>query len=480
MSRLIVSVQPRWNGQADDTPPHPIQEQPAGPAAIEIRLCREPQGARDTPAVALVEIPKCDLVAMLRNGKPTPNIIKTVGELIRRDLDRHDQIKDSLQKIFRAEGHTPIHFILGAPEADDYPWEILYDKDELFVDARRWPIGRIKNSNNRHVDVNFRPPLRVLAVLAATGPADNNISAVREWRAIRQALESKGVDFHLRALVCEDELYEEISKIRSEKLTVDWIPDSENEILNRITEWQPRLVHFFCHGAGGTEPVLMVGTRGDREGKLVGNIKMTANKLADSDQQGSVWLITLNCCESASGTANFASALVVAGIPAAVGMRQKVGYMDAHVFAESLYAELGVLLGRIGTKKDPQTLEFAPAIAKARYRILEKVAQQQEQPPAAVASECMEWTFPVLYNRQDPIEVRNLSPAPAVERMSSFTELVVLEAELERRRQRGTPDDDRRMQQIIQRIADLQAVQDVLEYMPDRGSTPRSSLMKFF
>ena len=390
------------------------------------------------------------------SGTNTPEIVKTLGEMLRRDLDRHDDIRRNLAKVFEATGSTSIHFVLGASEADDYPWEILYDKKEKFVDIRRWPIGRIKNSNNRAIDNEFKSPLRVLAVLAATGP---NISADREWEAIRAALTAKGVDFELRAFVCEEALLNKINGVNNSKLTAEWVPESIGEILSCITTWQPRLIHFFCHGGGANDAVLRVGTRGDWTGQRTGRVVVPAHMLAASDAKGFAWLITLNCCDSASGTANYASALVVDGIPNAVGMRRQVANIDAHVFSEALYAELGVLFGAITNSGEPKILEFAPAIAKARYRILEAAGQQYEMDPEDAAFKSVQWMLPVLYNRYDPIKVQNHRPPPSEDIYRSIVR-GYFEEELTKRRQQGAGDDDARIQDIQQRIAEMTSSQD--------------------
>jgi hypothetical protein len=269
VDRLVVSVQSRLDGRPNQNPGDQTQDPPANgsmpwltvnvaahpPAAavdlaqpeakrtIEIRLCRKRNGSCDTPAVQLVEMPGNKLIKNMWQGAGQPDTIKEIGKLIRRDLDRHIDIKNSLAEVFAQTEKTPIHFILGAPEADDYPWELLYDSERQFVDVDRCPIGRIKNCNNRKVHKELSPPLRVLAVLAATGP---NISAKEEWLAIRNALEKNGVDFKLHAFVCETGLQEDIDKLKSNRFTVELVPPSAKEILNFIGKWQPQLIHFFA------------------------------------------------------------------------------------------------------------------------------------------------------------------------------------------------------------------------------------------
>jgi hypothetical protein len=101
-------------------------------------------------------------------------------------------------------------------------------------------------------------------------------------------------------------------------------------------------------------------------------------------------------------------------------------------------------------------LEFAPAIAKARYRILETNLSELGPTPLEAAFKSSQWALPVLYNRYDPVEVRpSENYARLGEDLARLGERHFLEQELEKRRQRGIPDDDPMMLRITLRIAEL-------------------------
>jgi hypothetical protein len=123
---------------------------------------------------------------------------------------------------------------------------------------------------------------------------------------------------------------------------------------------------------------------------------------------------------------------------------------------------LGLLFGQITNNSAPQALGFAPAIAEARYRILEQTSRELKLSPMQAAFTSMEWTLPVLYNRIDLINVQSAAP-PAPEltalapKLTALAERLYLEEQLEKRKQQGIPDNDPTIQQIRERVSQLSA-----------------------
>lgn len=119
-------------------------------------------------------------------------------------------------------------------------------------------------------------------------------------------------------------------------------------MFNIIHEFSSHLLHFFCHGVANPFPRLEVGTALDWERKQPGSIPIEGRQLHDrADPEGNTWLVTLNCCESAlqgevrgSRSVPIASALVTAGFPAVVGMRERVEGDLAHAFCRLFYEGL--------------------------------------------------------------------------------------------------------------------------------------------
>ena len=449
MGRLVLSIQ--------RTP---------GAATSEVFLARTPTALVGTYGVELQNIPSCACLAALRARQLTPSLIRTVGETIRLDLDHHPEIKACLTDTFREEANTPIYFMLGAPDADEIPWETLYDANHTFVDTARWPIGRIKNSGNRAVREDFEPPFSFLAVLAAGGVRGERISAEQEWDAIYGALQETGVTFEMRVLVCEDKLLAKIKGINDFRVAAAYAESSE-QILEFIGQKHPRFIHFFCHGLGGGEPELRIATRQDWVRSTLGNIRITAKQLADRDADksgcGHAWLLTLNCCDSAAASpdaASLAASAVIGGIPATVGMRQLVTNIDAHRFTRAFYRKIGVLLTETMNAEGEREIEFTSATAAARREVLESLAKENGQSFGKQAEGCLEWTLPIIYNRAEPLHVNNITSPKTLKQtrdLTSLGQIMTLYPELERLKKEGRADDDPVVQVVKRRIAELAA-----------------------
>lgn len=443
MTRLIFSVQRR--SSTDPT--------------IMASLLHTPQGLQPGEPVALEETINCSHIHDLRSGVVRPYKVQRVGETIRQDLLNAPDIGEWLQRTFRDPTATSIHFVLGAPGSDDYPWEVLYDPQQGFVDAVRWPIGRIKNTTKRPVNLDFAPPTQVLAVLTAPGTEQAQVSARPEWDALYEALEQSGVPYRLHAFVCEQDLLQTINGLGNSRISAE-VVDSAQQILGAITQLKPRLVHFFCHGVGGAEPQLLIGRVTDWVARRFGRTKLTPKQIANSDLDGFTWLVTLNCCDSASATkdtSNFAAALVVEGVPAAIGMRQPVRNTDAHAFAGALYSELGLLLASLLAKTQPSPLEFTSAVAIARRAVFQAI---QRRDPECTEGECLEWTLPVLYSRIEPIDVKNALPPGIIALLNAVSTVAMCEA-LNRRLDQlianGRPEDDFELRLVRGKLQELES-----------------------
>jgi hypothetical protein len=362
--------------------------------------------------------PERQLLERMKTGPWQPDVVEQVGAVLCQSLRRQKAIERDFKARLAINGEGPIYLRLDPPEVEEWPWEALNDPDSGFLALeRRWPIARVKRVSTVQVkpEYVFVPPLRLMAVLGASGTdALTRISAVEEWRELFKAVRDCGLNVEMRVFVCEDQLRDEIQQLGEPWITVDFL-DEDRELFDEIRSFRPQLLHFFCHGLAGTPPVLQIAARRDWKATLDGSINVEASQLRDrADPDQNVWLITLNCCESAqqgqgagSRSLPMASSLVLRGFPAVVGMRQRVDSGHANRFCglwyEAVLRELRQAFSNAAPNTEPEPFHWATGLFAARQGILGLVEKVQLNDSAR---RNVEWTIPVLYTRQQPFVVR--------------------------------------------------------------------------
>jgi hypothetical protein len=412
--RTVIYVQENFNGAPSFYLYHP----PDIPDARKGCLLPLPLPAQPAPAP----------------GQAPPGPVQGTGALLVRYLREHPAVKQALAQHFRGEA-CPIYFYLDPPAAEDLPWETLHEVAQGFLD-QRWPIGRLREPGGTKEDYVFAGPLKVLAVLSATGQdANTRISSVGEWGELAHVLGAPGLPFpvQVRALVCEDALLRFIKGLPGGWASADYATDKAT-LLREIATFKPHLLHFFCHGTAESPPRLIVGTRADWEGFQDGSIPLEVEDLRGSaDPQHDVWLVTLNCCESAARAADghrLGSALVAAGFPAVIGMRERIASNIANVFCGGLYRELLKLIGKAQPGQPAAEVEWGAALAHARGQLVTTVAPAQPWTQAAGSNR--EWTIPVFYTRPGEFRVLRVPGLNLQQKLELLGKLKQLQAEREK------------------------------------------------
>src|SRR5262249_54606806 len=92
-----------------------------------------------------------------------------MGAYILRKLSEHPAIVRALtEALATPPGSQKPLLVRVARQAESVPWETLFANGTFLALDPRWPIGRMSTSGPASADAReFRPPLRVLAVLAA-------------------------------------------------------------------------------------------------------------------------------------------------------------------------------------------------------------------------------------------------------------------------------------------------------------------------
>jgi flagellar biosynthesis regulator FlaF len=345
---------------------------------------------------------------------PSGENMREVGEDLLGRLGAHPAVAQAVQYAFQQNDCCPLYLrMIGSETAAAYPWETLFDAGNGFLALEdRWPIARIAAQAPRQKDVrSFTAPLKIMAIMSAI-----NVPAADEWTALREALVGSRLksELVLDVRVGEKELAEQIrADLATDGLpgTVNLLSDAE-ELLRDITRFDPHLLHLFCHGLGGTQPLLKLATR--RDHALGQGSSVVLEPLQLRDKGRSTWVVTLNSCQGASdsdGGRSIAYLLIGAGYPAVVGMRDPVSSADAALFTRSFF---GSLLDHLDTHLvdgEDVEIELAASLVSPRRRLRDKYVNAHPTPRMAAALH-RDWTLPVLYVRPDPLRIERVAADP--------------------------------------------------------------------
>jgi hypothetical protein len=354
-----------------------------------------------------------NLLANMKGGNLDPDVVKQIGTSLGECLSMHPAIKDELKRILDNEG--AIYLRLDPVMADDLPWEALHFPGTGFLAFdQRWPIARVKPVRRKiKTEQTFVPPLKVFAVLAPTGP---NVPAQDEWQSLYGALKNSGLNIKLKVLVCDDNLKAQIDQtaVADPWIEASFVPDQAG-LFDQICSFEPQILHFFCHGKASAPPFLQAGNRINFKRNQPGAVTLEATQLRQrADPNENVWLVTLDCCETAlqvnDGTSRsrpFASSLVVEGVPAVIGMREPLDQAVATRFCGLFYSRfLADLRKSLTTARDTgksMEMECASALFAARQDLCQLV--DPVRPFSVVAEAAKDWTIPVLYTRPEPFAI---------------------------------------------------------------------------
>jgi CHAT domain len=385
----------------------------------------------------------------------TAQVVEATGIALFRALSSNPNVRQVLESLLMINPLEiePLYISLDSSDGDEFPWESLCHAKappakclaaapdpeclaggprpeclvkplhpECFAQApqleflaldRRWPIGRIVGTtSNTAIERPFTPPLRILAILAAT-----QTSARSEWKSLYNAIQGAGLEIKVLVLLCEKDLEDEIKAMGDARIATQYVIDTIR-FRKTISGFRPNFLHFFCHGVGGRAPKLQLATRPDFDSRAPnGSVEIEPKDLIWAiGLKDALWLVTLNCCQGADalvpgagpadgaapavaaagppeGIHSFARSLVEQGsFPAVVGMRERIAVNAANTFSQSFY--LGVF-GELGTAKQLNgsvtSFEWVRMLTQPRNDLLPADAKH--------------WTFPVLYVRPEEFRI---------------------------------------------------------------------------
>lgn len=320
-----------------------------------------------------------------------------IGDYILRKLSEHPAIVQAFSTVGTKNGSSaPIYVRIDAL-GEGIPWETLFANQSFVALDPRWPIGRVSLSMPGSPSAGarmFRPPARVLAVLAAAG-----IDATQEWFEIRHALGKLPFEVDVLALVAQDKLLHVVrtGNPRNLSVTAEFVGPGR-ELIGQVTGFRPNILHFFCHGgAAGSPSSLDIATRSTAN-RSRGGVSFELNDFPVGNPTDDLWLVVINACEGAhpaEGTGSLVSSLADRGVPAVAGMREVVSVDDAHAFSKGFYRALVEMLAPLGSAGGPVTVDWPAALREARLQICEK--HRGNDSCTVAARRLRQWAQPVMY-----------------------------------------------------------------------------------
>jgi hypothetical protein len=373
-------------------------------------------------------------------GQATPAVVLSTGNGLMAELARNVEVDSAINAVAThpaRQGLRPIFFEIACDFAEQFPWETLYLHPPADFSACRTPspVGRLAGStralDTRTLDqtsLTAKPELRLLAVLAAQG-----ISSIPEFDELHGA-KTRGNKSGRFAVNMEAFVSDKTDKQHAlQSLQPNEVHDltCKQDLLDRLRDFQPHILHFFCHGSTAGSPHLQLATTSSRLG-LGQPVTLSASDITNQVQQYSLnpWMTVLNCCSGAapSGAAaasqSFARSLAGPEVPVVVGMAEPIDHLTAHSFCKAFYTNVIDLLLRnfpnlpgSGSAAGPRvTVEWVETLTPTRRSVLEDRVGGGSSYSVALASDRKWWCMPVLYTVEGAFQlaVSNLTGATAV------------------------------------------------------------------
>ena len=353
---------------------------------------------------------------------PAQDAMEAFGTALYAQLSAHPAIKDSVLPLLHMNPPQLEPFYLyfqhRMQSIEELPWEALSAPDVGYLAQNRdFSMARMLNTNSTKSEWLFEPPLKIAAVLGAGGDKDERIGGAEQWAKLWKAVNESKLPVRLMVLTCELALRNKINKTGAAaakqsagalQVTAHLINDRD-ELFAQIQQFGPHILHFFCHGAATSKPQLQVASYKDWETDAPGSILIEGEQLKqNADLEGNIWLVILNCCETAKGGPGNSSLsmpvacnLVGGGIPVAVGMRERITGEFANTFCglfyQSLLTELRLRLEE-ARKTGCTDVHWACSLFKVRGSLYEKSKADKQ------------WTIPVMHTRLKRFQLK-LNPA---------------------------------------------------------------------
>src|SRR5260221_13857306 len=331
---------------------------------------------------------------------------RTSGETLFAALENNKDVSEAFDFVFGQETLVPVYLEMakGAESSDAFPWEYLFSNTQRFLALSEfWPIARsLYSANLQEVPVREltvragRPQIGVVVVL---GAGDDWEWEWKAFRDLRDKAEKQGCDLRLRILVGHSTASGKINQEAGARIATAFTNLDELWALVRDETFLPNIIHFLCHGTGGTNPVMHCATILDHETgtKERFDVIPPSELLRQIPKTRFPWMIGLNCCELADATAesqqSFARGLLGNEAPVVIAHRAPIEVTDAAEVTCGLYESI---LNKVNVtaKLGARQVDWADVLALARDRL---ISQHRKGTGPETAESTVQWSLPVVY-----------------------------------------------------------------------------------
>lgn len=369
-------------------------------------------------------------------GLDGPDVVRLRGRMLRDKLMENPRVAQALGQALTmppaSPTSLPICFHAQDGTAHALELEALMGPDAFLGLDPRWPIARISRGSQMQrgtVRVAHSPPLSLVCVLSAVG-----LSAAGEWAGIYESVRrarERDLPIRVTLLAGEEALIESARALGDAELTVMPVPEGETDLLARIRDAEPDLVHLFCHGGIVNEVRrLEIGhVRNHDPGNTESPVIVRPESLGREAAAGGAWAVVLNACQGADASAageTHVETILNAGVPIGIGMRRQVEQADAETFSRALYPEIFRRVAAAMAAPPGHEISWPDALVQARRALVDRNGADEALTDA--------WTLPVLYMGFGPFELAPVVPAglsPArrsgdeARRLESFHDLML-------------------------------------------------------
>jgi CHAT domain-containing protein len=331
---------------------------------------------------------------------------RTSGETLFAALGNNKDVSEAFDFVFGQETLVPVYLEMakGAESADAFPWEYLFSNTQRFLALSEfWPIARslysasLPNVTFRELTITAgRPQIRVLVVL---GAGDDWEWEWKAFRALSEKAKEQRCDLRLRILVGHGDASRKINREAGADIASPFKNLDELWALVRDETFLPNVIHFLCHGTGGTDPVMHCATILDYETETKERFDVIAPSelLRQIPKTQFLWMIVLNCCELADATAesqqSFARGLLGNEAPVVIAHRAPIEVTDAAEVTRGLYESI-LNKAKVAAHLGPRDVDWADVLAIARDRLISK---HRKGTGPQTAESTVQWSLPVVY-----------------------------------------------------------------------------------
>jgi CHAT domain len=332
----------------------------------------------------------------------TNGLVSTVGGQIEADLNSDANWAPTLASTLNDLQNLRalrLRFRNNSDALQAIPWEAIHNPAHQFLTVHKSlcverEIKQISVSGPRERLVAGR--LKISVILAAAGT-----NSQEEWQVLSAAVNGWGQSVDLLVIVDSLKMEKTVKTTAfNGNISIQTaLVATEYAIRKSLADFQPHILHVFCHGSLANSQYIELST----PASVLGGppVVMTPFMFAEIK---SLWVLVLNACAAGgavgNGSTSFAADTVKNGVPFVAAMREMVDSTTVSHFTAGFYRGLFSSLQALFTTSTTISLDCRSAMIAGRQSII------GQGPGVAGLDANKSWTFPVLYCGEFDLKIK--------------------------------------------------------------------------